>query len=71
MDDDDPFDELDLEDALKVDVLMGWDGPTCATCGAPLSGDPDDEPAGDAGLPICGECARTARRSGPRLDHAL
>jgi hypothetical protein len=31
----------------------------CATCGRPLTGlDPDEDEAGDAGLPICGECAR-------------
>ena len=34
---------------------------SCATCGQPLEGDdPDGDPAGDAGLPICGECARAA-----------
>ncbi len=31
----------------------------CATCGAILSGDPDEDPSGDAGLPICGECDRS------------
>jgi hypothetical protein len=31
----------------------------CHRCGAPLGGDPDDEPDGGAdGLPLCGECAR-------------
>lgn len=30
----------------------------CATCGLALDGDPDDEPAGDAGMPICGDCNR-------------
>lgn len=30
----------------------------CATCGLPLDGDPDDDPTGDAGQPICGECDR-------------
>ncbi len=30
----------------------------CATCGAPLTGDPDEDPTGDAGMPICGECER-------------
>jgi hypothetical protein len=30
----------------------------CATCGLQLDGDPDDEPDGDAGLPICGDCNR-------------
>jgi hypothetical protein len=32
----------------------------CATCDAPLDGDPDEDPTGDAGLPICGECRRAA-----------
>ena len=31
----------------------------CATCGAILYGDPDEDPTGDAGLPICGECDRS------------
>lgn len=30
----------------------------CATCGRALSGDPDQDPTGDAGDPICGECER-------------
>ena len=30
----------------------------CATCGRALGRDPEDEPDGDAGLPICGECDR-------------
>lgn len=30
----------------------------CASCGWPLTDDPEDEPTGDAGLPICGECNR-------------
>jgi hypothetical protein len=30
----------------------------CATCGRALTGDPDEDPTGDAGQPICGECAR-------------
>jgi hypothetical protein len=30
----------------------------CATCGRALDGDPDEDPTGDAGRPICGECAR-------------
>jgi hypothetical protein len=30
----------------------------CATCGRELDGDPDENPTGDAGRPICGECAR-------------
>ena len=35
------------------DVLLA-----CATCGRALTGDPDEDPTGDAGQPICGECAR-------------
>lgn len=30
----------------------------CATCGRALVGDADEDPTGDAGQPICGECAR-------------
>ena len=30
----------------------------CATCGRALDGDGDEDPTGDAGRPICGECAR-------------
>ena len=31
----------------------------CATCGRALDGfDPDGDEVGDAGRPICGECAR-------------
>ena len=30
----------------------------CAACGTPLTGDPDEDPTGDAGMPICGNCAR-------------
>jgi hypothetical protein len=30
----------------------------CATCGRLLTGDPDEDPRGDAGRPICGECER-------------
>jgi len=30
----------------------------CASCGRALGDDPEDEPDGDAGRPICGECNR-------------
>jgi len=60
--DDNPFDGHELEDALLVDALMGWDGVTCATCGQPLTGDPDGEIDGDADLPICGQCNRVVAR---------
>jgi len=56
--DEDPLEGHELEDAVLVETLMGWDGVTCATCGTTLGSDPDDELDGDAGLPICGECVR-------------
>ena len=34
----------------------------CATCGRALGGDPEDDPTGDAGQPICGECKRDRER---------
>lgn len=40
-------------DAAVVDLTL-----FCAGCGAPLIGDPDEDPTGDAGMPICGNCAR-------------
>ncbi|MGP1675505.1 MAG: hypothetical protein ACTS8Z_09865 [Candidatus Limnocylindrales bacterium] len=30
----------------------------CASCGRALEGDPDEDPTGNAGDPICGNCAR-------------
>lgn len=30
----------------------------CGACGRPLDGDVEDDPTGDAGRPLCGECAR-------------
>jgi hypothetical protein len=30
----------------------------CATCGRALDGDPEEDPLGDDGRPICGECSR-------------
>ena len=41
-----------VDDDLFVEPLI------CATCGQPLGCDPDEHPAGDAGMPICGECER-------------
>ncbi len=38
----------------RMDDADAW----CATCDRELDGDPDEDPTGDAGLPICGECAR-------------
>lgn len=46
---------------------MGWsmlepasdDGlDVCVTCGRVLDGDPDEDTTGNAGHPMCGECAR-------------
>ena len=34
----------------------------CATCARVLDGDLDEDPTGDAGEPICGECARERDR---------
>jgi hypothetical protein len=56
--DEDALEGHELDDAVLVETLMGWDGVTCATCGTPLGSDPDDELDGDNGLPICGECNR-------------
>jgi len=39
--------------------VEGDDAIRCASCGNALDGDPDEDPTGDAGLPICGECARS------------
>ena len=30
----------------------------CESCGRALDGDPDEDLVGNAGAPICGECAR-------------
>jgi hypothetical protein len=57
--DDDP----DLDDIEGFVLFAGSglldDEVLCATCGKPLGNDPEDEPEGDAGLPICGECNRS------------
>jgi hypothetical protein len=58
--DDDTLEGHELEDAVLVETLMGWDGVTCATCGTPLGTDSDDELDGANGLPICGECSRAS-----------
>ena len=39
--------------ALEPEALL------CANCGRALDGDPDEDPTGDAGMPICGECERS------------
>ena len=30
----------------------------CANCGRKFDGDPDEDPMGEAGLPLCGPCDR-------------
>jgi hypothetical protein len=30
----------------------------CVGCGRPLGGDPEDDPVGESGMPLCGECNR-------------
>ena len=45
--------------ACGQDVMLDVDGPlTCAGCGRPLLDDPEDDPVGDAGQAICGDCNR-------------
>ena len=56
MTDDNPFDELNLEDAIAVEALMGWDGVTCTSCGSPLGLAPEEEHKDAGGLPVCPEC---------------
>ncbi len=43
---------------MMDEAAPGFDVLRCATCGAALDGDPDEDPTGDAGMPICGECER-------------
>ncbi len=42
-----------MDDASNLRVEL-----RCITCGRVLDGDPDEDPTGDAGQPICGECER-------------
>jgi hypothetical protein len=44
---------FEVDETLRVTLEF-----VCATCGRALDGDPDEDPTGDAGMPICGECAR-------------
>jgi hypothetical protein len=45
--------------ACGADVILDDDAPLlCAACGRPLLGDLEDDPAGESGLPLCGECDR-------------
>ncbi len=47
-----------MDEAAPDDGAPEPDVLRCATCGAALDGDPDEDPTGDAGMPICGECER-------------
>ncbi len=39
--------------------MESWDEPLhCATCGRAFDGDPDEDPEGEAGRPLCGPCNR-------------
>ena len=53
---------FDLDSPQEVVLAAGSgildDDLECATCGRTLGQDPEDEPEGDAGMPICGECNR-------------
>ena len=45
------------------DAQEAWP-PGCHRCGAPLLGDPDEEPDGGVdGLALCGECGRNRDES--------
>jgi hypothetical protein len=53
------WDDLDERAADDASGMAGMSGTVhCATCGTALGDDPDDDPTGDAGSPICGECER-------------
>jgi hypothetical protein len=52
MGDDAVSDDAVRDDAVRDDAII------CATCGHALIGDPDEDPTGDAGMAICGECSR-------------
>ena len=57
---DDTAASIDLDEVIAR-LETEWfeaESTTCATCGRALDGDPDEDLAGDAGRPICGECAR-------------
>jgi hypothetical protein len=44
---------------LDAEVLDDPNQPLeCATCGRALDGDPEDDPLGENGLPMCGLCNR-------------
>jgi hypothetical protein len=50
--------EVDRDLRGGGEVLVGTKTLVCATCGAALDSDPDEDASGDGGRPICGECAR-------------
>ncbi len=50
---------------IDRDLRRPWESPSlddpilfCMACSTPLHGDPDEDPTGEAGMPICGNCAR-------------
>jgi hypothetical protein len=49
---------MDDDDAFAAMIAAHFAPVTCATCGRALDGDPDEDPTGDGGDPICGECSR-------------
>ena len=50
---------MEGDDAFAARLAAHWAPVTCATCGRALDGeDPDEDPTGDDGQPICGGCER-------------
>ncbi len=58
--DENPFDLDEPQELVLLagSGILGEEAIECATCGRELGTDPEDEPDGDAGMPICGECNR-------------
>jgi hypothetical protein len=48
-----------IDRSSSLEVGSEGEVPRCATCGTALGDDVEDEPFGDAGRPICGECNRS------------
>ena len=40
------------------ETWLAFDELHCVICGRVLDGDPDEDPTGDVGQPICGQCVR-------------
>lgn len=62
----------DLAAGGDLVAALGLEPLACATCGRLLDGDPDEDPVGESGRPICGECERNrnfdAMREAGELD---